>query len=105
MDLSAEVGVPYSRVLSFPICFYGNRLKNAQVLAPYGLTLKPVDSLNDDGTIRLLVLTSDQLKTAKQIVLQKEAAERPTVVSIPAPDAKDAAKPTLTAQRRYSRHG
>lgn len=81
---------------------YGNRLKNAQVLAPYGLTLKPVDSLKDDGTIRLLVLTSDQLKTAKQIVLQKEAAERPTVVSIPAPDAKDAAKPTLTAQSRIT---
>jgi hypothetical protein len=81
---------------------YGNRLKDAQVLAPSGVALKPVDNLNDDGTIRLLALSADQLKTAKQLVLQKATAERPTVIAIPAPDAKDATKPTLTPQGRIT---
>jgi hypothetical protein len=81
---------------------YGNRLKAAQVLAPSGVTLNPVDSLKDDGTIRLVALTADQLKTAKQLVLQKDAGERPTVIAIPAADAKDAAKPTLTPQGRIT---
>lgn len=81
---------------------YGNRLKDAQVLSPTGLALRPVDSLNDDGTIRLLVVSADLLKTLKQIVLQKKSGERPTVVSIPASDTKDTAKPTLTAQSRIT---
>jgi len=66
------------------------------------VALKPVDNLNDDGTIRLLALSADQLKTAKQLVLQKATAERPTVIAIPAPDAKDATKPTLTPQGRIT---
>jgi hypothetical protein len=81
---------------------YGNRLKDAKVLAPSSVTLKPVDSLNDDGTIRLIDLTADQLKAAKQIVLQKASDERPTVVAIPAADAKDATKPALTPQGRIT---
>jgi hypothetical protein len=81
---------------------YGNRLKDATVLSPLGATLKPVDSLNDDGTIRTIDLNAAQLKTAKQIVLQKKSDERPTFVALPSPDAKDAPKPALTAQGRIT---
>jgi hypothetical protein len=81
---------------------YGNRLKDATVLSPSGATLKPLDSLNDDGTIRTIDLTAAQLKTAKQIVLQKKSDERPTFVALPAADAKDGTKPVLTPQSRIT---
>ena len=81
---------------------YGNRLKEAKVLAPAGVTLRPVGSLIDDGTIRLIDLSADQLKASKEIVLQKGANERPTVIAIPAPDGKDTSKPALTPQSRIT---
>jgi hypothetical protein len=81
---------------------YGNRLKEAKVLAPVGVTLRPVGSLNDDGTIRLIDLSADQLKASKDIVLQKGTNERPTVIAIPAPDGKDTSKPALTPQSRIT---
>lgn len=81
---------------------YGNRLKEATVLAPSGLKLQPVDGLQDDGTIRAIELTAEQLKTSKQIILQKASKERPTFVAVPAADAKDGSKAALALQNRIT---
>jgi hypothetical protein len=68
---------------------YGNRLKDAKVLVPSGATLQPVDHMTDDGTIRTIDLSADQLKTIKQLVLQKTSDEQPTFVAIPTTDSSN----------------
>lgn len=79
----------------------GNRLKDAKILYPPAVSLGAAAS-GDQDTLRLLDLTADQLKTSKAIVLEKDG-ERPVIVSIPAPDAKEsAAKPTLVLKNRVT---
>ena len=77
----------------------GNRLSGAKVVEPAGVALVSFDGLQNDDTIRIIELTSGQLKTTKQIVIQKGAGERPILVSIPAADAAGTAKPSLVAPR------
>lgn len=80
----------------------GNRLKNATVLAPGGLSLKPLQGVADDDSIRLLEMKTDQLKTAKQILVQKVTGERPIFVSVPSSEEKGSSQPGLAVKGRVT---
>jgi hypothetical protein len=80
----------------------GNRLKNATVLAPSGLSLKSLQGVADEDSIRQLEIKTDQLKTTKQILLLKATGERPIFVSVPSSEEKGSSQPGLVVKGRIT---
>ncbi|HEX8568101.1 MAG TPA: hypothetical protein VF648_20850 [Pyrinomonadaceae bacterium] len=83
---------------------YGNRLQNAKVLLPSGVTLREFRYYSGDAsgpsveTLQAFELTPDQqVKANKQIVLEKSPGERPIPLSLPATVETDK-KPVLTVR-------
>jgi hypothetical protein len=71
---------------------YGNRLKDAEVISPFGVTLQRIGGKAEDGDTLLLVeLNNDQLKSNKALLVQRKG-ERPFLVPIPALETKEIKK-------------
>jgi|HubBroStandDraft_6_1064221.scaffolds.fasta_scaffold39152_3 vacuolar-type H+-ATPase subunit F/Vma7 len=82
--------------------FFGNRLHNATVLDPPDTPISKIDGLSDNDSIGIVELTSAESKNYKQILVRKQATQRPILVAIPTPETKDKDKPTLTAKSRVT---
>lgn len=80
---------------------FGNRLDKLEVLQPSGVVPQPIGRPEDASTLRLIELTTAQLKTQKQLVLQRYG-ERPFSVQIPALDATKDDTPNLKARERVT---
>lgn len=79
---------------------YGSRLNNASVMLPQGAQLGAIGGAEDADTLRVVTLKKADLKTQKNLVLQR-TNERPVLVPIPAADAAAAApKPEPKARGR-----
>lgn len=70
---------------------YGNRLGQLKVLYPAGVTPTFIGRKQDEKTLLLLELTADQLKTHKQLVLQR-GEERAFAIPLPAVEFKETPK-------------
>jgi len=74
---------------------YGNRLKDVSVLHPIGATVHPIGRPEDEYTLRMIHLSADQIRSHKNLVIQR-SGERPILVPIPPVEFKDVkeSKPT-----------
>ncbi len=65
----------------------GKGLQGIQVVSPIGAVIQPIGYPSDPDSLVSLALTADQLKTNKQVMLQRRN-QRPFLVAIPDLDAK-----------------
>lgn len=72
-----EQGKDSSRFL-----LYGNRLGSLKVIEPMNITVGDVGQGEEKDSLRLLTLTTAQLKSHKQLVLQR-GSERPFLLAMP----------------------
>jgi hypothetical protein len=78
---------------------YGSRLTDLHVLSPSGVAVKNIGGPSDVGTLAIIELTADQLKSGKQILIERKQ-ERPILLPIPTVDFKDAqSDPPKPAER------
>lgn len=66
---------------------YGTRLSTLTVLSPAGVVVNPIGAPNDPDRLALIQLSEAQLKSNKQLLVQR-AGERPFLLTIPESDVK-----------------
>jgi hypothetical protein len=80
----------------------GSRLSQAQVISPAGKKLTAIGTAADADTLQLLELSADEVKSYKEIILQR-SGERPIPVAIPPVKSTPEASPAaLQAKERVT---
>jgi hypothetical protein len=70
-------------------------LKDVSVLHPIGATVHPIGRPEDEYTLRMIQLSADQIRSHKNLVIQR-SGERPILVPIPPVEFKDVKEPKPT---------
>jgi hypothetical protein len=78
---------------------YGSRLSQATVLHPEGVKMLPFGRPEDAGSLRMLEMTADQIKSHRRIAVSRPG-ERPMLIEVPAVEFKAGAKKELKAKER-----